>query len=209
MISCTKDNQKPTINLVGSNPYYLPLNSEYFDPGVEAIDPEDGNITSSVLTKTNLNVDSVGQYIIQYVVYDNSIGNSGSQGSDVATRTIVVFNEAEELQGDYSAINKCGIYGIEIDYIDQISLSNKDNRIVIFNNFANYTSSNIIGELNNQETKLVIPKQYITVSEEGNSFSTFLWGETIFFTTDSFEIIYKDSSNNITRNGRNIYKRKY
>lgn len=74
----------PEIKLLGNSIIYLYLNERYIEPGYEAYDNYDGNITNKVITTSNLVVDNPGEYEIVYQVLDSS-GNEG-----IAVRKIVV-----------------------------------------------------------------------------------------------------------------------
>ena len=80
LTGCNKeDTTAPVITLIGDNPYKLPLNSNYVDPGVTAEDDEDGDLTSSVVTDvSDINKDKVGSYTVHYSVSD-AAGNIGDE----------------------------------------------------------------------------------------------------------------------------------
>ena len=74
----------PEIQLLGNNIIYLYVNEKYIEPGYEAYDNYDGNITNKVITTSNLVVDRPGEYEIVYQVLDSS-GNES-----IAVRKIIV-----------------------------------------------------------------------------------------------------------------------
>ena len=98
-----KPNISPTLNLNGGSPITIILNSMYIELGATAIDPEDGNLNSSVVISGNVNVDSVGIYTISYVVYD-----SGGL-KDSLTRSVHVLNSLNYLSGQYTCTTVTGI----------------------------------------------------------------------------------------------------
>ncbi len=65
------------------------LNMPYVDPGASAYDNVDGNITSSIITFSNVRTNRVGQYTVTYIVFDKS-GNS-----DTFIRHVCVENTKE------------------------------------------------------------------------------------------------------------------
>lgn len=89
-------NNSPSIFLNGTNPYILTLNTNYIEPGFNAYDAEDGNLSSIVLTSNTINKDSVGLYTVSYVVTDNG----GLKDSIV--RTVKVENSLNYLSGQFT-----------------------------------------------------------------------------------------------------------
>lgn len=80
-----EDHEQPTITLTGGNAYSLYLGEEYVDPGYQAFDGCDGNITSKVRLSGTVNVNQQGSYELTYIVSD-SAGNIAKE-----TRTVVVL----------------------------------------------------------------------------------------------------------------------
>lgn len=80
-----EDNEKPVITLKGNETIYLYSGSNYTEPGFEAIDNCDGNITDKVTTNGNVG-SSVGTYKITYSVSDNT-GNKTE-----VIRTVIIKN---------------------------------------------------------------------------------------------------------------------
>jgi hypothetical protein len=74
-----------TITLLGSNPQIIQVGTSYVELGATAYDPEDGDISASiVIDSSGVNTAVVGTYAVTYSVVDSS-GNS-----DVKTRTVNV-----------------------------------------------------------------------------------------------------------------------
>lgn len=67
-----KDKNSPKITLRGSQTMFLKVGDTYKEPGYEAIDLEDGNITNQVIVKKDLKLDQVGSSQITYTVSDKS-----------------------------------------------------------------------------------------------------------------------------------------
>ena len=82
------DTEPPTITLLGENPLRILQGERFVDPGAEAIDNVDGNITDRIETTSNVDTTTPGEYVILYKVQD-SAGNEAT-----ATRTVIV-NEDE------------------------------------------------------------------------------------------------------------------
>lgn len=83
------DNTPPVITLNGQNPDTVVVNSTagYTDPGYSALDNKDGDVTADVQSSGNVNVNSIGRYIITYSVRD-AADNRGT-----ATRTVWVIRD--------------------------------------------------------------------------------------------------------------------
>ena len=77
----------PTISLVGSPTINIKLDNTFTDPGANATDNIDGDITSSIITSGTVDTSSTGSYTIDYSISD-ATGNSAS-----VTRTVVVYQD--------------------------------------------------------------------------------------------------------------------
>ncbi|HEX2956356.1 MAG TPA: DUF5011 domain-containing protein [Chitinispirillaceae bacterium] len=92
-VSCSDpaspDNKFPKITLKGKNPDTLSLNTPYVDPGAQAIDPEEGDISSKITVTGAVDFTKPGNCILTYQVAD-------SKGLSItATRTVVVINSTQ------------------------------------------------------------------------------------------------------------------
>lgn len=65
------DIDNPTINLVGED-IMIYVGSKYEEPGYNAIDNCDGDITNKVIVEGNVDTNKAGIYEIKYIVTDNS-----------------------------------------------------------------------------------------------------------------------------------------
>jgi len=83
----TKDNTPPVIILLGENPMLLQVGNNYIEPGAEAIDNVDGNITSNITVSGIVDTNQTGRYNRLYQVSD-SAGNKAS-----VIRTIYVLSD--------------------------------------------------------------------------------------------------------------------
>jgi competence protein ComGC len=81
------DNTKPIITLNGSASVTITVGNIYVDAGATASDNIDGDITSSITTTSNININSVGSYTVTYNVSDK-LGNVATS----VTRTVNVTN---------------------------------------------------------------------------------------------------------------------
>jgi prepilin-type N-terminal cleavage/methylation domain-containing protein len=71
------DKTNPVITLLGDNPVNVNIGSTYIDSGATASDNVDGEITSKIISNSNLDVNHYGIYQVNYVVSDTS-GNKTS-----------------------------------------------------------------------------------------------------------------------------------
>ena len=83
------DDIKPVITLNGNTDIYLYLGNKYDDDGVKAVDNYDGDITKNVTKNTDLDINKLGDYKIEYEVKDSSNNKS------VVTRNIHVIEKKE------------------------------------------------------------------------------------------------------------------
>ncbi len=78
------DMTPPVITLNGSSSVRVVVGSTYTDAGAAAYDDEDGDLTSSIVTKSTVNTARIGTYAVTYSVSD-AAGNAAAE-----TRTVVV-----------------------------------------------------------------------------------------------------------------------
>lgn len=67
-----KDNVDPEIKLIGADELTIVVNSEYIEKGAVATDNIDGDITSNIKIKNNINLKVPGDYEVIYTVEDSS-----------------------------------------------------------------------------------------------------------------------------------------
>jgi len=75
LTSSIVDTTAPVITLLGDNPVTLEVGGPYTDAGATATDAYDGDITSSIVTQSNVDTAIVGVYTVTYNVSDAS-GNA-------------------------------------------------------------------------------------------------------------------------------------
>ena len=85
-----KDTGKPNITLIEGEVIKLPINEKYVEPGYEAIDNLDGNITDKVKVEGIVDETKVGRYTLIYTVKD-SRGNK-----TVKNRFVEVFDKTPD-----------------------------------------------------------------------------------------------------------------
>lgn len=93
-VNCGPVNQRPVITLIGANPASVNVGEIYNDPGATALDPEDGNITSNIISTSTVNTAIAGSYTVTYNVSD-------SQGLAAVpvSRTVNVLEITPEVKG--------------------------------------------------------------------------------------------------------------
>ena len=79
------DPGKPNLKFVGDDTYLLAQGDHFTDPGVTAIDQNDGDITNSVYVEGDINADIPGRYTLEYTA-TNSYGYSST-----IQRTVIVL----------------------------------------------------------------------------------------------------------------------
>lgn len=81
----TADTTAPIITLIGDNPLTQEAGVEYDEPGAAAIDDVDGDISADIAIGGNVDINTLGEYILTYNVSDYS----GNQAAEI-TRTVNV-----------------------------------------------------------------------------------------------------------------------
>ncbi|GAA0719757.1 hypothetical protein GCM10009430_19170 [Aquimarina litoralis] len=80
------DNTSPVITLEGANPFILNIGNTFTDPGANASDNVDGNITADITVSGSVDVNTPGDYILTYSVTDSS------NNTATITRTVRVID---------------------------------------------------------------------------------------------------------------------
>lgn len=88
-----RDDEKPTITLIGPSTKYVLLNSNYTDQGVLAEDNCDKDISKKVVLSGSVDTSKKGTYKLVYEVKDSS-GNSSK-----IERKVVVYDKASSISG--------------------------------------------------------------------------------------------------------------
>lgn len=82
----------PEISLIGKSKLYHPIGQEFVDPGYNALDNADGDITGQVSVSSDLDPNIEGIYTLTYTVTDSSNNVS------TRTRSVQVFRPQSEEQ---------------------------------------------------------------------------------------------------------------
>lgn len=86
-----KDDEAPTISLVGGNVVYSFINQEYKDRGYSAFDNCEGDITNKVNINSNVDNSKVGEYNIDYSISDE-LGNKST-----VSRKVIVYDDISQI----------------------------------------------------------------------------------------------------------------
>ena len=107
------DNVVPVIALIGGSTFYLERGTSFVDPGATATDNFDGDITGSISSSNNININTDGTYTVTYNVADGAGNNALS-----VTRNVVVGIYAITYNPTGSAqtynVTTSGTYRIEL-----------------------------------------------------------------------------------------------
>lgn len=88
--------QPPQITVIGNPVLYTAVNEAFSDPGATAFDQEDGDLTSTIQTSSNVDTSTIGSYQITYSVTDSS------GETDEAVREVIVVDNGSS-SGDVVA----------------------------------------------------------------------------------------------------------
>lgn len=115
------DNEKPSINLIGTNPQVIEVHDSYTEFGANVSDNFDTDITPTV-DSSNVDINTVGSYIVHYNAVDSS-GNPADQVDrvvNVVDTTDPEINLISPTSGEYE---RSSIMSINFNAVDNYSLS--------------------------------------------------------------------------------------
>ncbi|MBI4068087.1 DUF5011 domain-containing protein [Candidatus Kaiserbacteria bacterium] len=127
------DMTPPILTLIGSTTVSVEVGGAYIDPGASATDNYDNDLTPSITTSSNVNVNVIGTYAVNFSVSDSS-GNTAT-----ATRVVSVVDTTIPvitLIGSSTIIHEAGI-----PYIDEGATATDNYDGIITGNIA--TSSTV------------------------------------------------------------------
>lgn len=136
---CKKeDTTPPEITLTGPETVNVSLNGTYTDQGATATDDEDGDITSLIEVSDPVDVNNAGTYTVTYTVSD-AAGNVATE-----TRTVVVSNDAKNLEGTYSGVDTAPYPGTAgPSFPLNVTASSTENNVLVISKFANYENAQV------------------------------------------------------------------
>jgi surface protein len=84
IVACSSDddNTAPVVTLIGESSITVTQNATYEDAGATATDNVDGDLTSNIVTTSNVDTSTLGTYTVTHSVSDAS-GNNGSASRQV------------------------------------------------------------------------------------------------------------------------------
>lgn len=132
------DTTLPIISVINSN-IRVEVGTNYVDKGATALDNKDGDITSTIVVKNNVNTNLIGVYTVLYNVTDKS-GNKAIE----KTRTVTVSDTTIPV---ITIVNSNITVELGTTYIDKgvTANDNKDGNITSKIVVSNGVNSNVIG----------------------------------------------------------------
>lgn len=196
-VACKKKDQTPPeVSLLGEPVVVVPLNGSWDDPGARGSDAAGGTVVITVSGVANTQF--AGVYNIFYTAWDES-GNS----SDVL-RTVVVRNDSDSLNGNFSALSISGTDSL--GFYAYTSTSNLTNRRLWIGGFGWQPSAAVYADV--LHDTLIIPSQRVEAGNpptEHNFEGRGMWqyaGDTLVMT-----IHYSDSVSGTLTNGVTVYRK--
>ncbi|NOU49815.1 DUF5011 domain-containing protein [Pseudoalteromonas sp. JBTF-M23] len=187
----------PSITILGANPVIVEGGSEYVDEGATAFDLADGAV--SVTTQSNVNVQLVGEYIVNYTASD-TLGNTAT-----ATRTVIVQDSKPPqitLLGDNPLTIKFGLDYIEpganaVDILDGevpvITTSNL-NTEVMGEYSIEYTATDRQGNIATASRTIVVEDIHLENIIEDKNLLSCLLEQNLTYASQVREVVCRDRS---------------
>lgn len=155
---CKKvDDIPPVITLIGPDSVAHILNEPYIDQGAKAFDETEGDITSKMFVKVNVNENKVGDYLVNF----RAVDESGNEALPV-NRFVRVYNTANGYSGTYAAAEKQVLTGqMECNFITHVGIDSTLNNRIVFRGFSCDTLLHCYADI--YDTIIVIPFQAFSV----------------------------------------------
>ena len=176
-VNITPDVTKPIITLSGDAEVSLEVGTAYNDSGATASDNIDGDITSSIVTANNVDISTVGTYLVTYNVSD-AASNPADEVTRVVnitpdvTKPIITINggDIDHEQGtSYTDLGATASDNIDGDITSSISVENNVDSDTAGTYTVVYSVSDSSGNAADQMTRTVIvsdnTKPIITLTE--------------------------------------------
>ena len=175
------DKEKPVITLLGDNPVTVYQGKSYSDTGAIAIDNLDGDITSRIVTYTDLNINIPGTYTVTYVVSDNT-GNRTIKDRTIVVKKISIATNGLLLWYDFR--DKTNLIP-DKTIIEDLSGNGNHGTLnnFVFDDNNGWTGSGLKFDGDNDYVSLTNPPIYT---------SSFTISMSIFLSEDSREILFGD-----------------
>jgi hypothetical protein len=153
--ACKKDKTNPVINLIGDSVLEIGFGISTTDPGANAYDETDGDVTASLKSDWNetVNVNKTGRYMVTYTVVDKG------KNKAIAFRQVIVKYGVPNFVGDYNNVYT-NIYGTSTNqWTTNISIGDNNKQIKV-NNFEGL-GYYFIANINESGTEFEIPTQLV------------------------------------------------
>ena len=204
-----EDSTPPTIALIGSNPVSVEAGSSYTDAGATATDSYDGDLTASITTTSDVDINTVGTYTVTYAVSDSS-ANSATASRTVnvvdTTAPVITITGANPVDVDlgttYSDAGATATDSYDGDLTSSITVSSNVDTNTVGTYTVTYTVSDAAGnQATETRTVNVVDNSNPTthyIDIQGYAFSpssiTINVGDTIVWTN------YDSASHTVTSN---------
>ena len=204
-----EDSTLPSITLIGPNTVTVEAGSSYSDAGATATDSYDGDLTSSIATNNNVDINTVGSYTVTYTVSDSS-GNTATASRTVnvvdTTAPVITISGANPLDVDLgTTYNDAGASATDAndgDLTSSITVSSNVDTNTVGTYTVTYTVSDAAGnQATETRTVNVVDNNNPTthyIDIQGYAFSpssiTINVGDTIVWTN------YDSASHTVTSN---------
>lgn len=165
------------------------LNQPYTDAGAYGVDFMNKQLQATI-DISDVNVDKAGTYTVNISSTDE-YGNVGT-----ATRTVVVYNELEYLNGTWTFSKYPQGSGTpDTVYFEELKASGTENRLFTFTRFSNYENAPVAGHI--FANLITIDSLNYNVGASQNIPVTF-FGDGLQMDENRLEINYKEIINNQT-----------
>ena len=128
-IYVTEDSIAPVITLLGDNPITIEVGDTYIDAGATAKDNYDGDITSNIVTVSNVDTAIVGSYTVTYDVSDANENAAATVTRLVTVEDALSMVEIEKIELDIFPNPTSSIWQIKsskmIESLDLFDLTGK------------------------------------------------------------------------------------
>ena len=186
LISCNnKHEHEVTVVLYGDQVHRHVLNQPYTDPGAYGVDWMNKQLPVTV-DASALNVNLCGYYPVKISATDE-FGNTGT-----TERTVLVYNEAEYLQGNWSCYKYFEGQGIpDTIYIEKINVSTDKNRYFRFTSFSSYANADVLCYL---EANLIYMDSLEYMVGPGQNTALWFSGDGLQVNSNRLDISYSETS---------------
>jgi hypothetical protein len=188
--ACKKDTtHEVSVVLYGDAVHRHILNQPYVDAGAYGLDYMNKHLEATV-DISNVNVNQTGSYKVKISATDE-YGNVGT-----TERTVVVFNELEYLEGNWSCYKyPQGSGTADTIYIETLHASPTENRLFTFTRFSNYDNAPIQGHINANLITIDSLQYFIGPTQ---SLNIRIYGDGLQMNSNRLEIEYGEIINNNT-----------